>query len=87
MRTRHIYQTHTSNFFFSLHCNYYLLFIDTASEDQEVIEQMHKLMAKVDEMKNQRNMFEDQLRKQVQQDDITNVLVTREVTNLDVSEV
>ena len=43
------------------------------------------LLSKIDEMKTQRASFEDQLRKDIQEDDITNVLVTREGVNREVS--
>ena len=43
------------------------------------------LLGKIDEMKTQRQGLEEQLRKDIQDDDITNSLVTREGVNREVS--
>ena len=43
------------------------------------------LLGKIDEMKTQRASLEEQLRKDIQEDDITNVLVTKEGVNREVS--
>lgn len=42
------------------------------------MKELQKLLAKVEEMKNQRAMLEDQFRTKLREDDITNVLVTQE---------
>ena len=42
---------------------------------------MRRLMAKVEEMREQRNTLEEQLRKEVREDDITNAIVTQEGVN------
>ena len=52
-----------------------------ASEEEEVMKEMSKLMEKVNEMKTQRDGFETQFREQVHKDDITSTLVTREDAN------
>ena len=44
-----------------------------------------KILSKIDEMKTQRTSLEEQLRKDIHEDDITNVLVTREGVNREVS--
>ncbi len=50
----------------------------SAPEEQEVVENMKKLMAKVEEMQKQRETLEAQLRDQVHNDDITTSLVVQE---------
>ena len=50
-------------------------------EDEALINEMKRLMSKVDEMKSQRKSLEDQFRKQVQNDDITSRLVTHDSAN------
>lgn len=57
----------------------------SAPEDEATMQEMKRLMDKVDEMKNQRNHLEQQLREQVLKDDITSTLVTRDPKNFDVS--
>ena len=49
----------------------------TAPEEQEIIDNMKKLMSKIDEMQAQRESLEHQLRDQVHNDDITVSLVTQ----------
>ncbi|XP_064646276.1 tyrosine-protein phosphatase non-receptor type 23-like [Lineus longissimus] len=51
------------------------------SEDGVIIEKLMMLLGKIDEMKNQRLMLNEQLRKAIQDDDITKILVTRGDTN------
>ncbi len=53
-------------------------------EDEAIIQEMRRLMGKVDEMKKQRLSFFEQFRKQVTDDDITNTLVTRDDGNQEV---
>ena len=48
-----------------------------APEEQEIIDNMKKLMSKIDEMQAQRESLEQQLRDQVHNDDITVSLVTQ----------
>ena len=52
-----------------------------ATEDEAVIGEVQKLMEKVEEMRKQRDGFEQQFRDQVHKDDITSALVTREDGN------
>ena len=47
-------------------------------------ENLGSIAGKIDEMKMQRIGLEEQLRKDIQEDDITNVLVTREGVNREV---
>ena len=54
-------------------------------DDEAVIALQQKLMEKVDEMRKQRDNFEQQFRDQVHKDDITSSLVTREDGNQQVS--
>ncbi|KAK6165357.1 hypothetical protein SNE40_022299 [Patella caerulea] len=49
--------------------------------DEAVVDELRKLLNKVEEMKNQRTMLHDQLRDQIQSDDITNVLVIQDGGN------
>ena len=56
-----------------------------AAEDDATMQEMKRLMDKVDEMKSQRRHLEQQLRDQVHKDDITSALVTKESKNLEVS--
>ena len=46
-----------------------------------MIAEVQKLMEKVDEMRKQRDSFEQQFRDQVHKDDITSALVTRDDGN------
>ncbi|XP_041374588.1 tyrosine-protein phosphatase non-receptor type 23-like isoform X2 [Gigantopelta aegis] len=46
-------------------------------EDEAVIQELKRLLCKIDEMRVQRQSFLDQLRDHLQSDDITNVLVTQ----------
>ena len=50
----------------------------TAPEEQEIVENMKKLLGKVEEMQKQRESLEKQLRDQVHSDDITTSLVVQE---------
>ena len=50
----------------------------TAPEEQEVVDNMKKLLGKVEEMQKQRESLEKQLRDQVHSDDITTSLVVQE---------
>jgi hypothetical protein len=54
------------------------------SEDGVIIEKLMMLLGKIDEMKNQRHMLNEQLRQAIQDDDITKILVTRGETNQEV---
>ena len=54
-------------------------------EDEAVIQELKRLLSKIDEMKVQRQSFLDQLRENLQNDDITNVLVTQNNTPKEVS--
>ena len=47
------------------------------SEDKVIIEKLLLLLNKVEEMKNQRQMLEAQVRKQIMEDDVTKLLATR----------
>ena len=49
-----------------------------APEEQEIVENMKKLLGKVEEMQKQRESLEKQLRDQVHSDDITTSLVVQE---------
>ena len=53
-------------------------FFPIASEEQEVVDNMKKLLGKVEEMQKQRESLEKQLRDQVHSDDITTSLVVQE---------
>lgn len=44
--------------------------------DQDATNEMIRILGKVDEMKEQRSVFENDLREQIQNDDITKALVT-----------
>lgn len=50
-------------------------------EDDAVVKDLQRLISKVEEMKSQRNMLEDQFRAEVQKDDITHRIVTQEGGN------
>ena len=54
-------------------------------ENADIIKELNMLLGKIDEMKTQRQSLEEQLRKDIQDDDITNSLVTREGVNREVS--
>ncbi|XP_078702599.1 tyrosine-protein phosphatase non-receptor type 23-like [Branchiostoma floridae x Branchiostoma belcheri] len=54
-----------------------------APVDESVRKNLKMLKEKVEEMQQQRKMLEDQLREQIQNDDITQVLVTRDQGNLE----
>ena len=54
-------------------------------ENADIIKELTMLLGKIDEMKTQRASLEEQLRKDIHEDDITNVLVTREGVNREVS--
>ncbi|CAH1248913.1 PTPN23 [Branchiostoma lanceolatum] len=54
-----------------------------APVDENVRKTLKMLKEKVEEMQQQRKMLEDQLREQIQNDDITQVLVTRDQGNLE----
>ncbi|KAK7498289.1 hypothetical protein BaRGS_00010549 [Batillaria attramentaria] len=47
-------------------------------EDEAVLDELRRLLSKVDEMKSQRATLEQQFREQIQKDDITSVLVAQE---------
>ncbi|XP_036357587.1 tyrosine-protein phosphatase non-receptor type 23 isoform X2 [Octopus sinensis] len=55
-------------------------------EEEAVQKELKKLLAKVDEMKSQRVMLEEQFRTKLQEDDITNVLVTQEANKQEIFE-
>ncbi|KAK3591678.1 hypothetical protein CHS0354_040598 [Potamilus streckersoni] len=57
---------------------------EKSSEDEAIIKELQRLLTKVEEMKNQRCTLEEQFRKQVHEDDITNTIVTREGVNREV---
>ena len=50
-------------------------------EDDAVVKDLQRLISKVEEMKSQRNMLENQFRAEVQKDDITHRIVTQEGGN------
>lgn len=54
------------------------------SEDDAVTGDLKRLISKVEEMKSQRNMLEEQFRTEVQKDDITHRIVTQEGGNKEV---
>ena len=62
--------------------NLFLLFLEP--ENADIIKELTMLLGKIDEMKTQRTSLEEQLRKDIHEDDITNVLVTREGVNREV---
>jgi hypothetical protein len=62
-----------------------IAFILSAPEDLTIVKEMQRLEAKIEEMRNQRSMLEEQFRRKVQEDDITNTLVTRQDTNQEAS--
>ncbi|CAC5365468.1 PTPN23 [Mytilus coruscus] len=51
---------------------------DRDPESEAVVKELQRLLDKVDEMKNQRAMLEEQFRKQVKEDDITNQIVAQD---------
>ncbi|KAK7863656.1 hypothetical protein R5R35_006186 [Gryllus longicercus] len=55
----------------------------STSDDQEAVEKLRQLVAKVEEMRRQRAMLSAQLRESICQDDITRQLVTRASEPLD----
>ncbi|GAB1597660.1 tyrosine-protein phosphatase non-receptor type 23-like [Argonauta hians] len=55
-------------------------------EEEAIQKELKKLVAKVDEMKTQRVMLEEQFRTKLQEDDITNVLVTQEANKKEIFE-
>ncbi|KAL3855251.1 hypothetical protein ACJMK2_014467 [Sinanodonta woodiana] len=57
---------------------------EKSNEDEAIIRELKRLLTKVEEMKNQRCTLEEQFRKQVHEDDITNTIVTREGVNREV---
>lgn len=54
---------------------------EKSSEDDSVTGDLKRLISKVEEMKSQRNMLEEQFRTEVQKDDITHRIVTQEGGN------
>ena len=60
----------------------YILFL--GQEDEATLTQVRRLMQKITEMKEQRKALLDQFRSQLQNDDITNVLVTQETVDREV---
>lgn len=54
---------------------------EKSSEDDAVTGDLKRLISKVEEMKSQRNMLEEQFRTEVQKDDITHRIVTQEGGN------
>lgn len=54
------------------------LLLCEGAEDEDIISEMRRLLSKIEEMKNQRSSLENQLREQLQKDDITSVLVAQE---------
>ncbi|XP_063417338.1 tyrosine-protein phosphatase non-receptor type 23-like [Mytilus trossulus] len=51
---------------------------DRDPESESVVKELQRLLDKVEEMKNQRAMLEEQFRKQVKEDDITNQIVAQD---------
>ena len=47
-------------------------------ESDAIIKELQRMMDKVEEMKNQRAMLEDQFRHQIKNDDITNQIVAQD---------
>ncbi|KAH9498601.1 Tyrosine-protein phosphatase non-receptor type 23 [Bulinus truncatus] len=56
---------------------------ENTAEDDAVVAEIRRLYQKVSEMKDQRKLLVDQFREKIHNDDITNVLVTQEVTDKD----
>ncbi|XP_071112236.1 tyrosine-protein phosphatase non-receptor type 23-like [Haliotis cracherodii] len=52
--------------------------LTNSPEDEALVQELQRLLSKVDEMKKQRQNLMEELRAQVQNDDITNVLVTQD---------
>ncbi|XP_062613644.1 tyrosine-protein phosphatase non-receptor type 23-like [Saccostrea cucullata] len=50
-------------------------------EDETIVKELQRLISKVDEMKSQRSLLEEQFRTEVQKDDITHRIVTQEGSN------
>lgn len=53
-------------------------------EDEAIVSELQRIMAKVDEMKAQRSSLHEQFRGEVHKDDITNAIVTHEGTDTQV---
>ena len=58
-----------------------------APENEAIIQEMKRLMGKVDDMVKQRQSLHDELRTKVQKDDITSSLVTHEGSDQEVGEI
>lgn len=62
----------------------FFFFFPAASEDQDIVTDIRRLVQKVNEMKEQRKALHDQFRENIQKDDITSVLVTQEKADKEV---
>lgn len=57
-----------------------------APDDQQVMQTLKRILAKVQEMRDQRVSLEQQLREMIQKDDITTSLVTTDRSEMKVSD-
>ena len=64
-----------------------VIFFCSDPENADIIAELTMLLGKIEEMKTQRVSLEEQLRKDIQEDDITNALVTREGVNREVGKI